>query len=154
MTYWRRSCIFLCQRRLVTLDGSRLVNFRVYLLFIFFTRSACLCKKTYPRQVSLCNYFFDEKTTDDKTDLFQLLNNYTNWLSKHCCHRCQTSANSFESHHYPNLTVINEVFSISFCFFLFLVISLWQPMPTASGRLNITLTTGLQLQQQHTCNCS
>lgn len=88
----------------------------------FLRHSACLCKKkcTRGRFFFLHGYFFD-----DKTDLSQLLNNYTNWLSKHCCHRCQTSANStdandlrsFESRHYPNLTVINEVFSILFWVF-------------------------------------
>lgn len=116
---------------------------------------ACATKITRGR-FSCTTIFFD-----DKTDLSQLLNNYTNWLSKHCCHRCQTSANSmstdandlrsFESHHYPNLTVINELFSILFGVFCpFLVISLWQPVPAASGRLS---TTRFQ-QQQHTCNCS
>lgn len=126
-----------------------------YLPFFYGVLPACATKITRGR--FFCTTFFN-----DKTDLSQLLSNYTNWLSKHCCHRCQTSADStdandlrwFESRHYPNLTVINELFSILFGVFCpFLVISLWQPLPAASGRLSITLTTWFQ-QQQHTCNCS
>lgn len=74
--------IYLCQRRLVTLLPWWMSSCEVQSVFIIYLFYGVLpaCAKKITRGRFFCTTIF----LDDKTDLSQLLNNYTNWLCKHC----------------------------------------------------------------------